>query len=48
MMRKKTFKRTSERKVIIRRLKNVFEEEPDEEEDEWPISDDPDNPENEP
>jgi len=26
----------------------VFEEEPDDDEEDWPIPDDPDNPENEP
>jgi hypothetical protein len=30
------------------RLKNMFEEEPDDDEEDWAIDDDPDNPENEP
>ena len=30
------------------KIKSLFEEEPDEEEEDWPIPDEPDNPENEP
>lgn len=36
------------KETILWEVGNTFEEEPGEEEDEWPISDDPDNPENEP